>query len=428
MRRRITRSILLVVSLLVVGLGVPLAIVAQRFYEDRAVLELQRRAAEATAEIALPLNSQNVARAAAESDTPANFSVYDEAGRRLFGAGPMRADAAVQRALRGEAASTHAAGELAVATPITDRQSERVVGSMRVTQPADVVAGQARRAWWLMTVVVGAGFAVAVVVARSEARRLSEPIGDLARMAERYGRGELPDPRPRSGIAEVDTLADALNASAVRLAELLARERSFSADVSHQLRTPLAGLQLRLEHAMRSDDPRAQVQGALAEVRRLEATVEQLLALARDAHPVSSRLEVADLLQAVDERWQPRFSGVARELAVRSDDRLPPVNASAVSIGQVLDVLLDNALHHGQGRVGVRVRPAAGGLVIEVDDEGVGIADDDLVAVFARHSGSGGSSGIGLALARTIAEAEGGRLLVASGRPPRFHLVLPEAL
>jgi signal transduction histidine kinase len=94
-------------------------------------------------------------------------------------------------------------------------------------------------------------------------------------------------------------------------------------------------------------------------------------------------------------------------------------------MGQVLDVLLDNALRHGGGDVGVRARPAVGGLVIEVDDHGPGIADDRLAAVFDRHEGSG--NGIGLALARTITEAEGGRLIAATGRPPCFHVILPAA-
>jgi len=421
-RRRITRSILLVAALLVVGLGAPLAIVVQRFYDDRAVVDLQRRAAEATAELALPLNSENVARAARETDAPGAFSVYDDHGRLLFGAGLREADAPVLRALRGEAASDHTASGLVVATPITDRASERIIGAIRVTQPADLVAGQARRAWLLMGGVVSAAFIVALAIARSEARKLSEPIARLADQAVSFGRGELAARMEPSGIAEVDTVATALSDSAVRFAELLARERAFSADVSHQLRTPLAGLRLRLEHASRLGDQRPQVAGALVEVQRLEATVEQLLALARDAQPVSAALAVGDMLSALDERWRPRFAAASRELTVVIDERLPSVNASHVSIGQVLDVLLDNALGHGGGAVGVRARSTAGGLVIEVGDEGPGINDDRLGSVFDRGEGDG--HGIGLALARTITEAEGGRLLAVSGRPPRFHLIL----
>lgn len=425
MRGRITRSILFVAGLVVLGLGVPLAVVVQRFYEDRAVVDLQRRAAEASAEISLPLEPANIARAAKETDAPGEFSVYDATGRRLYGSGPARGDDPVSRALGGAASSDHGHDELVVATAITERVTEGVVGAIRVAQPADVVAGQARRAWLLMAGLVAAAFAVAVAVAASQARRLSEPIARLAGQAVGLGRGDFAPRLGPSGVAEVDTVAAALGDSAARLAELLARERSFSADVAHQLRTPLAGLRLRLEHALRSDDRGHSVEGALAEVDRLEATVEHLLALARDAHQASGALAVADVLHAVDERWQSRFTHAHRALTVHDAEWLPAVHASDVSIGQVLDVLVDNALRHGRGTVGVRARPAAGGLVIEVDDEGAGIPDDRLAAVFDRHEGSG--NGIGLALARTIIEAEGGRLLLVRGQPPCFHLILPAA-
>jgi signal transduction histidine kinase len=422
---RITRAILLVAGLLVLGLGVPLAISVQRFYEDRAVVELQRRAAEATSEISLPLDPANIAKAAAERDAPRDFSVYDADGRRLFGNGPARGDRLVRQALSDDPAADHGAHELVVTTPISERVGEHVVGVMRVSQPASVVAGQARRAWLLMAAVVGLALLAALAIARAQAQRLAAPIGRLAEQAERLGRGDVTGELEPSGIVEVDTVAQALDRSGVRLAELLARERSFSADVSHQLRTPLAGLRLRLEHAAADERPGDQVAAALIEVDRLEATVEHLLALARDAHPVSADLRVPAVVDAADVRWQPRFAAADRALHVEVADHLPSVRGSAVSIGQVLDVLLDNALHHGAGSVSVRARPAAGGLVFEVSDAGAGIADDRLATIFDRGQGAG--TGIGLSLARTITEAEGGRLLAVSGHPPCFHLVLPAA-
>lgn len=425
MRGRITRSILLVTGLVVLGLGVPLAVVVQRFYEDRAVVDLQRRAAEATAEISLPLESGDIARAAAETDSPGRFSVYDESGRRLFGDGPVAGDTPVRRALQGDASTDHGQKDLVIATPITDRVSERVIGAMRVTQPADTVAGEARRAWLLMAVVVAAAFAVAVAIARSQARRLAEPIARLAGQAEGLGRGDFVARLEPSGIAEVDTVGRALDDSAARLAQLLARERAFSADVAHQLRTPLTGLRLRLEHGLRDGDQGPAAEAALIEVDRLEATVEHLLSLARDAHRVSAPLHIGPLLHAMEERWQPRLTRLGRRLEVHEGERLPPIHASDVSIGQVLDILIDNAVRHGGGAVGVRARSAAGGLVIEIDDEGPGIPGDRLAAVFDR--GEGDDHGIGLALARTITEADGGLLVAVSGRPPVFHLILPAA-
>ena len=420
MTGRITRAILLVAGLLVLGLGIPLAVSVQHFYQDRAVVILQRRAAAATAEISLPFDTHQLGKAARERDVGGRFSVYDTDGERVYGTGPLHGDRPVRLALDGDPATDRGSRVLVVATPISKRVGEGVVGVMRVAEPVSVFTKETHRAWLLMLVVVAIAFAAAVAVARALAGRLAAPVDQLAEGARRLGRGEFTTGVEPSGIEELDVVGHALDQSATRLAELLARERAFSADVSHQLRTPLAGLRLRLEHA--DGDP-SSVRGALTEVDRLEATVEHLLALARDAHPVSGDLDVGVALDEAEERWRGPYAAAGRPLRTERGQGLPTVAGSAVSIAQVLDVLLDNALRHGAGRVDLRARAAAGGLVLEVADEGPGVPDDRLAAIFERRAGDG--HGIGLGIARTITEAEGGRLLVASGRPPRFHVVLP---
>ncbi len=425
MRSQITRAIIAVAVLLVIGLGLPLAVVVQRFYQDGATANLQRRAAEALAEIALPLEPSGLARVGAERDSPGDFTVYSPSGRRLFGTGPERADDPVLRAIQGQTVSVHDERELVVASPITDRSSETVVGAVRVAQPQSVVDREVKRAWLVMAVAIAIALASATGLARAQARHLAAPVARLAQRAVDLGRGDFSPQVEVSGIAEVDTVAAALDDSAARLAALLARERAFSADVSHQLRTPLTGLRLRLERALESDHPQAQLGGALEEITRLEATVEHLLALSRDRHPVGTPLEVDELLLTLAGRWHDRFAQAGRELRVDRSPRPVAVRGSNVSIGQVLDVLIDNSLRHGAGTVTVRSRPAAGGLVFEVQDEGGGIPDDRRSSVFDRHQGSG--HGIGLALARGITEAEGGRLMIASGRPPCFQVILPTA-
>lgn len=422
MSARITRAIVLVALLLVIALGVPLAVVVQRFYDHRAVIVLQRRAAEATAEISLPLNRRDLAEAAAENDSPGRFSVYDDHGRRLFGDGPARGDATVIAALAGQPSTEHGDNDLVVATPISKRQGEGVVGAMRVSERADVVAGQARRAWALMLVVVAGALAVAVGVARALARRLAEPVERLAHRAEALGQGDFTSRVAPSDIAELDQVGRALDDAGRQLAELLARERAFSADVSHQLRTPLAGLRLQLDRAEEAADPSPHIADARNEVDRLVGTLEHLLALSRDAHPVAERLRVDDVAAAAAERWQPRFEAAARSLTVAIHHDLPVVRGTAISIGQVLDVLLDNSLTHGEGDADLVVRRAIGGLVVEVGNEGPPIGVDHSAAIFERRKGDG--DGIGLGLARTITEADGGRLLLVSNDPPRFHVVL----
>jgi signal transduction histidine kinase len=424
-RSQITRAILAVAVLLVIGLGLPLAVVVQRFYQDGAVADLQRRAAETIVEISLPLAPDGLSGVAAEADSPGEFTVYDAEGHHVFGPGPVEADAPVQRAINGQSSSVRTDAELVLASPITDRSSETIVGAVRVTQARAVVDRQVRRAWLVMAMAVAVALAGATTLARRQARHLAAPVAGLAAHAVDLGRGDFTARIDPSGIPEVDTVAAALNDTAARLAELLARERAFSADVSHQLRTPLTGLRLRLERATDSERPRDHLGGALEEIGRLESTVEHLLALSRDRHPVGAPLAVDDLLDDIAPRWRERFIATGRELRVEHGEHMTAVRGSDLSLSQVLDVLIDNSLHHGAGAVTVRSRAAAGGLVLEVEDEGPGVAEDRLAAVFNRHEGHG--HGIGLALARSLTESEGGRLLLASGRPPRFQVILPAA-
>ncbi len=404
MRSRIARSIVGVTALVVIVLGIPLAIVIQRFYESRATVELQRSAAEAIAELQVPLDAAEIADAASEPDAPAGFSVYDDSGSRLFGSGPARID-------------TPLPDELVVVSPITDRSTETVVGSVRVSRSESSIAGEARRAWALMALAAAAGLVLAWFVARREASRLTAPISELATSAERLGDGEFDVATVPSGTPELDTLANALTISGRRLAEMVAREREFSANASHQLRTPLAGLRVSLE--------RGDIDAARAEADRLSATVDHLLDLARNAMPAADVFDVGPVLAETTERWRPVFQTAGRELDVTISPRLPGVRARPTSVEQAIDVLLENSVVHGAGRTRVTVRSAVGGLVIQVDDDGPGIDASDVGSVFDRHQGA--DLGIGLALARTLVEADGGRLMLSD--PPRaeFRIVLAAA-
>jgi signal transduction histidine kinase len=273
-----------------------------------------------------------------------------------------------------------------------------------------------------MAIAVAIALLGAMTLARSQGRRLAEPVSQLARHAEDLGRGEFRDRPEPSGVSEVDTVATALAASGERLASLVARERRFSADVAHQLRTPLAGLRLRLERLAAEAGASPELAAVLDEVGRLEATVEHLLALTREHQPIARALDTAPVLDALTDRWDSRIRSTGRRLIV-DDAIVGPVRGSFVSISQVLDVLVDNALVHGSGDIRIRTRSVTGGGVIEVSDDGAGPAE----GIDAFERSESGGHGIGLGLARRIAEAEGGRLLLASPSPPSFHLVLPSA-
>jgi signal transduction histidine kinase len=222
-----------------------------------------------------------------------------------------------------------------------------------------------------------------------------------------------------TGVPEFDLLGDTLASSSVRVAEVLARERAFTADVSHQLRTPLTGLRLLLE-----SEPTAVTPRALAEVDRLQDTVEQLLALSRDRPTGDIEIDLAEPVEAAQHRWAPAAIARGRRLEVVVDPLAGRVRASATAVGQIIDVLLDNALTHGAGTVRLTCRHTPGGAVVDVrDDDGPGVPITESEQIFQRRHGTG--HGIGLALARSLAEADGGRLLLTGHRPATFSLIIP---
>ena len=408
--------------MILVVLGIPLALAVHRAILDTEVVELQATAARTLSEIQVPLDPAELAAVSREPDTPPPFSVYMPDGSLLFGDGPTVADSAVRRALAGNPAST-TAGEIVVATPITDDRTERVVGALRLTESLAGANRRSRVAWVVMAATGLVALGIGWLTAKRLARHLSQPVIDLAAAATRIGDGgAVVRPSAPSGIKEVDTLAAALADTSDRINEALARERRFSADVSHQLRTPIAGVRLRLEAARAQRDP-DMIGPALDDLERLEQTVDHLLAFARDAVPTTSTVQLDVIAQRAVERWTPRAAAMARTITINAAEKVTTLGSSA-SIEQILDVLIDNALHHGRGAISVAQRRIAGGGAIEVGDEGALIAVADRERIFER--GHGNRHGIGLALARSMAEAAGGRLILTRHEPTKFSLILLE--
>ncbi|MDQ1709607.1 MAG: hypothetical protein QOG49_992 [Frankiaceae bacterium] len=418
MRRRIVEAIVGVSAAILLALGIPLAIAVQRAFLNAEVVELQARAAHALVEIDVPLDRKQLAKIRSEPDSQPSFTVYDAGGSLVFGPGPPAPDGAVRAALGGTTSSM-VDGRIVVATPITDRSSERVVGALRLTESLGEANRRTHVAWWQMGAAGLLALALGWGTARRLARTLARPLTDLAAAAARLGDGGTFESVPSSGIHEIDTLRAALSDSSERINDALARERRFSADVSHQLRTPLTRLRLRLERGGPGGAP--QISGALDDLDTVEQTVDHLLAFARDAMPSQTTVDLDPCARRAVDRWRDRAAAEGRALTVSSAGPTP-VQGSAASVDQILDVLIDNSIHHGGGDISVDVRVLTGGGAIDVTDSGAGVKAGDEERIFERGYGAG--TGIGLALARSLAEAEGGRLLLVHARPAKLSLIL----
>ena len=409
-------------ALTLLTVGVPLAIVVSRYYENAATVTLQRRAADALADIAQPADRLPSDDADGKTDTP-EFGVYDGTGTLVAGKGPELADQATRLAFTGGPSLAHEAGMLVYAVPRVQRNPASIVAVVRVEEAQSNITGRVHRAWQIMALAGLAALALAWIVATALARRLARPIAELAASAERIGAGGVLLAYNRTGVSELDVLGETLTSSSVRLAELLARERTFTSDVSHQLRTPLAGLRLRIESVVDRGPVRSEL---LTELDRLQATVEHLLALNRDSLRAGSTQSLADLVSAAAVRWRSRLDAFGRRLQVSLDEGLGSVKGSSIALAQILDVLIDNAMTHGEGTVALVVRSIAGGAAIDVTDEGDGVDASEAEKIFERHHGRG--NGIGLALARSLTEAEGGRLIMTQFRPIRFSILLANSV
>jgi signal transduction histidine kinase len=318
--------------------------------------------------------------------------------------------------------STDLGGDLlVVAYPVLDQG--KIVGAVRLSQPIAAVDARVHRSWLAIAGVAAAvglvGFAVAWLLASSLAR----PIHAVGTTAGRLGRGDLDARAPESGPADVAEVARALNRMADELVGLIEAQREFVANASHQLRTPLTGLRLRLE-SLASGPESADARAGLREVDRLSDLVADLLVLARAGVPPRAAA-VCDLRQearAAADRWRPVAADHAGTLTLDEPAAPVPAAAEAADLAAILDNLIENAIVYSPEGSTIAVS-VTGDRSVHVRDDGPGIDPAEAARVFDRfYRGSAGretpgGTGLGLAIVRDLAARWGGAAELEPGGP-----------
>lgn len=427
MRRRILSAAVLSVVVAVVLFGVPLALAVGRLFYDEEHSELERVALRSAATVPSDIATRTSRVVLPKVDSTVHVALYGLAGRRISGDGPAGADEAVRGALRGRVSDGGSAGVVVVAVPV--QEDGRVVAVTRAASSPGEVRGRIWGTWAAMAglaVLAGVG---ASAFAAVQARRLARPLQQLEKVAEDLGSGDFSSRAEPSGFGEIDRTGHALNRTAQRLDDMLARERAFTARASHQLRTPLTSLRLGLEAALQNDgDLRGAAQEAIVSADQLSRTVDDVLTLSRGSAAPGQPLDLEALLADLRDRWQGTLGSQGRRLVVTVQSH-PTTTAAAPAVRQILDVLLDNAYRHGQGQVTVVARDGGGALAIDVVDEGRTASGRSLVAVQGGPPDDGvvppGGRRLGLGMASSLAEGVGGRLVHAYTEPrTRMTLLL----
>ncbi|GHC76551.1 two-component sensor histidine kinase [Nocardiopsis terrae] len=415
MRRRMVFSTLVVTVIAVMLLGLPLGALTYKLVHDESSRQLEGEAELIGAE------SDNMLGLRGELD-PMRFS--QEHPDRFIRITPADAPTAVTAgdpSLDPEAADSP---HLLKATVTTSRGTRVEVWASNEDVQESVV-----RAWLGIASLSLLAIGVAVGLSMFQARRLTLPLVDLAATAERLGSGVTTPWGHRYGIPEADRVAEVLDRSAERIAGLIATERHFATDASHQLRTPLTALTMRLEEILaESNNPevvREEGEAALAQTERLVETVESLLGRARKSqNPEVEPVELDPVLNHLQAEWSPVLQQEQRRLLVTGDPGLTAMTVPT-DLAQILATLVENAYKHGAGTVTLRRLDTGQSVRVEVSDEGEGVPEHLSGRIFEREVSGGGGTGLGLALARHIAESEGARVELVQTRPTTFALFLP---
>jgi signal transduction histidine kinase len=415
-----------VLLLIIVALEVPLALnLAKRIdaeVKNEAAAQAFLVAANASGRLNQPARLAAVVRRSGR-DLGARVIVVDARGRLLsdstVGAtrplpyrSPARPEIGIAlsglRAQGERHSDTLGQDLLYTAVPVTN--NGRVAGAVRVTQDLAAVHDRIRRGVLALIAIGAFALVLGLALAWFLAGSLSRPLRNLAATARRVEGGDLQARAEVTGATEQREVSAAFNDMADRLETVLAAQREFVANASHQLRTPLTGLRLRLESARAKAGPDAgrELEAAELEVERLARLLTSLLTLAREGdQPPARPVSVAHAAERAYERWAATAEQDGRELELTGDGDAT-IAASEEDLAILLDNLIENALRYSPTRVELDWGGDGDEVWLAVLDEGPGLAPGEETSLFDRFArGSAGSAkpgtGLGLAIVQTLA-------------------------
>jgi signal transduction histidine kinase len=455
MTRRLLVSYVSVTLLVLVMLEVPLGIVYSQRERERMAADVEHDASiiatiyEDVLERDLPIDPGQAEGYAAR--TGARVVVVDREGISRVDTGDsvdrdFSTRPEIAEALRGTRASGTRRSEtlgtdlLYVAVPVAS--GGVVHGAVRLTLDTHEVETRIRRVWAALVAVGLVVLVATALIGWGLARSLTRPLRLVAANAEQFAEGDLTAPtQPIAGPREIRALDDTMTTMARRLHQLLDSQRVFVADASHQLRTPLTALRLRLENLQTrlAIDPAtvapAEVEAAIEETDRLAALVTDLLRLTRSDEDL--HVEPTDLARLTSDRadtWTAAAEARGVVIRVGGVEGRREVLAVPGAIEQILDNLLDNALAASPTGSTIVVEVVAGEdrTCLRIADEGPGLTEEEKVAAtgrFWRGRSTHPGTGLGLAIVESLVVASGGSLSLddAPGGGLAVTVCLPSA-
>lgn len=412
MRRRISWLVAATTSAVVLAFVIPLGLLVRTVAEDRALAagndEARSIATLVSGLTDAPAAAELVSQAGQRSSASTSVllpdgSVLGDAAQRLD------ADPGMVTAAEGTAFTTETADAVLIYVPVVSTDGTAVV---RTTVSNQLMRAGVYRAWTGLAVLALLLLGTALLIADRLGRRVSEPVTDLAAVAQRLHEGELDARAVVQGPEETVELAETLNRLAERIVELLAAERAAVGDLSHRLRTPVTALRLDAE----SVGDAQLADRLLTHIESLQRTID---AIVRDARrPLQSSLRSScDATAVVRERaafWAALAEDQGRPVRVELPSHPVQVGLDPADLVDMLDVLVDNVFAHtaDDTALHLRVREEPGAVVLEVQDTGPGMA-----ATASPHAPRTGTSGLGLNIVRRTAAGVGGHLTLHDSAP-----------